>query len=62
MRSLIQPGHLVTAQTLKPIIVEHVDKATYLMTDESPVYWPIGSQFSGHGTVNYSAEEYEMRP
>jgi transposase-like protein len=48
----------VTAQTLKPIIVSHVNKATYLMTDESPVYWAIGGAFSGHGTVNHSAEEY----
>jgi transposase-like protein len=48
----------VTAQTLKPLIVAHVDKATYLMTDESPVYWPIGPLFAGHGTVNHSAEEY----
>jgi hypothetical protein len=28
------------------------------MTDDAPVYWPIGGEFSGHGTVNYSAEEY----
>ena len=48
----------VTAQTLKPIIVANVNKATYLMTDDAPVYWPIGSEFSGHGTVNHSAEEY----
>jgi transposase-like protein len=48
----------VTAQTLKPIIVSHVNKATYLMTDDAPVYWAIGDQFSGHGTVNHSAEEY----
>jgi transposase-like protein len=48
----------VTAQTLKPIIVSQVNKATYLMTDESPVYWSIGREFSGHGTVNHSAEEY----
>ena len=48
----------VTAQTLKPIIVSHVNKATYLMTDESPVYTAIGRDFSGHGTVNHSAEEY----
>jgi hypothetical protein len=48
----------VTAQTLKPIIVQNVNKASYLMTDESPVYWPIGSGFAGHGTVNHSAEEY----
>ena len=26
----------VTAQTLKPIIVSHVNKATYLMTDDAP--------------------------
>src|SRR4051812_26555652 len=48
----------VTAQTLKPIIVSHVNKATYLMTDESPVYWSIGRDFGGHGTVNHSAEKY----
>lgn len=48
----------VTAQTLKPIIVSHVDKASYLMTDDAPVYWPIGRTFAGHGTVNHSAEEY----
>jgi hypothetical protein len=48
----------VTAQTLKPIIVAHVDKASYLMTDESPVYWSIGREFAGHGALNHSAEEY----
>jgi len=48
----------VTAQTLKPIIVSHVNKATYLMTDDAPVYTAIGRDFSGHGTVNHSAEEY----
>jgi hypothetical protein len=48
----------VNAQTLKPIIVSHVNKASYLMTDDAPVYWPIGGEFSGHGTVNHSAEEY----
>ena len=48
----------VTAQTLKPIIISNVNKATYLMTDESPVYWSIGREFSGHGAVNHSAQEY----
>jgi transposase-like protein len=48
----------VTAQTLRPIITANVDKASYLMTDESPVYWSIGRQFAGHGVVNHSAEEY----
>jgi transposase-like protein len=48
----------VTAQTLKPIIVSHINKATYLMTDDAPVYTAIGRDFAGHGTVNHSAEEY----
>jgi transposase-like protein len=48
----------VTAQTLKPIIVANVNKASYLMTDESPVYWSIGREFAGHGAVNHSAQEY----
>jgi transposase-like protein len=48
----------VTAQSLRPIIVSHVNRASYLMTDESTVYPSIGREFSGHGTVNHSAEEY----
>jgi len=48
----------VTAETLKPIITANVNKASYLMTDDAPVYWPIVDEFSGHGTVNHSAEEY----
>lgn len=31
----------VSAKTLKPVIKKNVDKATYLMTDESSVYPPI---------------------
>jgi transposase-like protein len=48
----------VTAATLKPIMTANVDRASYLMTDESPVYWSIGREFAGHSAVNHSAEEY----
>jgi transposase-like protein len=48
----------VSATTLRPIIVSHVNLASYLMTDESPIYPSIGDEFKGHGTVNHSAEEY----
>jgi transposase-like protein len=48
----------VTAQTLRPIMTANVDRASDLMTDESPVYWSIGRLFAGHGAVNHSAEEY----
>jgi transposase-like protein len=37
----------VTAQTLRPIITANVDRASCLMTDESPVCWSIGRQFAG---------------
>jgi len=48
----------VTARTLRPLIVSHVNKASYIMTDEATVYPAIGRSFSGHGSVNHSAEEY----
>jgi hypothetical protein len=48
----------VSAETLRPIIVANVHKASYLMTDGHTVYPSIGAEFSGHGTVDHSAEEY----
>jgi transposase-like protein len=48
----------VTAATLGPVITANVDRATFIMTDEAPVYPGIGRWFSGHGSVNHSAEEY----
>ena len=48
----------VTAKTLRPIIVKHVSRKSYLMTDESTIYPKMGREFAGHGTVNHSADEY----
>lgn len=48
----------VNAATLRPLVVAHVDRASYLMTDESPVYTRMGKEFAGHGTVNHAAGEY----
>jgi len=48
----------VTASKLRPILVKHASRKSYLMTDESKVYPKIGDEFAGHGTVNHSAEEY----
>ena len=48
----------VTAKTLRPIIVKHASRKSYMMTDEAAVYPTIGDEFAGHGTVNHSAEEY----
>jgi transposase-like protein len=56
VRSFHAPN--VTAATLGPVITVNVDKATYIMTDDAPVYPGIVRGFSGHGSVNHSAEEY----
>ena len=48
----------VNAKTLRPIIVKHASRKSFLMTDEHSVYPKIGDEFAGHGTVNHSAEEY----
>jgi hypothetical protein len=48
----------VSAKSLRPIIVTQVNRASYLMTDDSKVYTKIGREFSGHGVVSHSAEEY----
>jgi len=48
----------VNANTLRPLIVTNVDRASYLMTDESHVYNRVGREFNGHSVVNHSAKEY----
>ena len=48
----------VTANTLRDVIMKNADPASWIMTDESPVYPGIGKEFFGHGTVNHSADEY----
>jgi transposase-like protein len=48
----------VTAKTLRTVIVKHASRKSYLMTDESPLYTKVGTEFSGHGTVKHSDGEY----
>ena len=48
----------VTAKALRETIVTKVSRKSYLMTDEALVYTKLGREFSGHGTVNHSANEY----
>src|SRR5262245_15781533 len=48
----------VSAKTLKPLIYETVDRASYFMTDELAVYEAIGREFEGHGTIHHRSGEY----
>jgi len=48
----------VRAKTLREKIVTTVSRKSHLMTDELGSYEKIGQEFSGHGTVCHSANEY----
>lgn len=48
----------VRGSTLRPILDKHINKQTYLMTDESPAYKHITRDFAGHETVKHNAGEY----
>jgi transposase-like protein len=48
----------VKAKTLRETIVKVASRKSYLATDELASYETIGKEFSGHGTVNHSADEY----
>jgi transposase-like protein len=48
----------VSAKTLRPILQEQIDQATYIMTDEASVYPGAVKGFAGHGSVNHGIGEY----
>ena len=48
----------VTAKNVKEHLQANVDKASWLMTDDSKIYVKPGKSFAGHLSVNHSAEEY----
>ena len=48
----------VNAKDVRALVVTNVDRASHLMTDESPVYVRLGKEFNGHSTVNHSVGEY----
>ena len=48
----------VNASTVRSLIVTNFDRASVLMTDESPVYYRLGKEFPNHYAVNHSAKEY----
>ena len=48
----------VNAKDVRALVVTNVDRASTLMTDESPIYTRMGREFAYHGKVNHSAGEY----
>lgn len=48
----------VTGPTLRGVLVQNVDRNSWLMTDEHSGYKAVGREFKGHSAVSHSAGEY----
>ena len=48
----------VTANNLKPMIRENVDRTSTIMTDEFLAYKGLGKEFADHQTVSHGTREY----
>lgn len=47
----------VNAKTVRGVLVTNVERTAHLMTDESPVYAPLGKEYNRRSVVNHSAKE-----
>jgi len=48
----------VTAKTLRTILVQQIDRASFLMTDEHSAYKDAGKEFARHESVRHLTGEY----
>jgi transposase-like protein len=56
----VQSFHVanVTAKTLRPLVVTHVTRDTYLLTDKASHYRKVGKEYAVHGSTDHSAGQY----
>ncbi|MCL6251850.1 IS1595 family transposase [Altererythrobacter sp. KTW20L] len=48
----------VNAKDVRALVVTNIDRASTLMTDESPIYYRMGKEFASHYAVNHNAKEF----
>lgn len=48
----------VTGDTVRPILLKHINAQSHLMTDQARVYRKIGDRFAQHSSVNHKQGEY----
>jgi transposase-like protein len=51
----------VTAKTMRPLVVTHVKRDTYLLTDKASHYRKFGKEYAEHGSTDHGAGEYVSR-
>jgi len=55
------PLQRATLANIKPIMQQHIDPESHVVTDEFPVYYFIRPDFPKHHTVNHKDKEYVRR-
>jgi transposase-like protein len=55
------PLERATLNNIGPVLEEHVDPASHLVTDESAVYYQMKPRFAQHSTVNHGKKEYSRK-
>jgi transposase-like protein len=51
----------VQASTLRPLVVTHVTRDTYLLTDKASHYRRFGKEYAAHGSTDHGAGQYVGR-
>ena len=52
------PIKRATLKNIKPIIMQHVDPSTHLVTDEYPVYYQMRNEFAAHSEIKHKDKKY----
>jgi len=52
------PLERTTLKNIRPVIQQHIDPSTHLVTDESAIYYMMKPDFAKHSTVNHAKKEY----
>ncbi len=47
-----------TVATVAPIVRDNIDRESLLLTDESRLYWNLGTEFYQHGAIEHGKGEY----
>jgi hypothetical protein len=55
------PLERATLNNIGPVLEEHVDPSSHLVTDESAVYYQMKPRFAQHSTVNHGKKEYARK-
>lgn len=55
------PIERATLANIKPIMKEHIDPNTHLVTDESSLYYFMKPDFAKHSTINHREKKYSRK-